>query len=363
MSGPVMIMAGGTGGHVIPALAVAHALRSQARQVVWLGTRTGLEARLVPAAGIEVEWIQIRGLRGGGWRRWILAPLQLAHALWQSLVAVRRRKPALVLGMGGFVSGPGGIAAWLLRRPLIIHEQNAIAGMTNRLLARFAREVYEAFPGSFPQGVRARHVGNPVRPEILALEAPESRLAGRQGPVRLLVFGGSQGALALNREVPRSLGRLQGQCEVEIWHQAGERTLAVAEQAYRDAGLGVRLDTFIEDMAAAYRWADLVICRAGALTVAELAAAGLGSIMVPFAAAVDDHQTLNARYLSDAGAAELISEDSLRLGGLDRILPGLVGNRDRLQAMAVAARGKAKPHALQALVSACIAAGDWRARS
>jgi len=357
-----MIMAGGTGGHVIPALAVAQALRSQAREVVWLGTRNGLEARLVPATGIDMEWIQVRGLRGGGWRRWIAAPLQLMHALWQSLVAVQRRKPALVLGMGGFVSGPGGIAAWLLRRPLIIHEQNAIAGLTNRVLARFAREVYEAFPGSFPKGVRARHVGNPVRPEILALEAPESRLANRQGPVRLLVFGGSQGALSLNQEVPRSLGRLQGQFPVEVWHQAGERTLAVAEQAYRDAGLAVRLDTFIDDMAAAYRWADRGICRAGAVSVAEWAAAGLASILVPFAAAVDDHQTRNARYLCDAGAAELIPEAALRAGGLDQVLPGLAGSRERLLGMAVAARGLAKPHALQALVSACVAAGDWRVR-
>jgi len=363
MSGPVMIMAGGTGGHVIPALAVARALKSQARQVVWLGTRNGLEARLVPAADIEIEWIQVRGLRGAGWRRWLVAPIQLMHALWQSLAAVRRRKPALVLGMGGFVSGPGGIAAWLLRRPLIIHEQNAIAGMTNRLLARFAREVYEAFPGSFPQGVRARHVGNPVRPEIVALESPESRLAGREGAIRLLVFGGSQGSLSLNQEVPGSLARLQGRCNVEVWHQAGERTLALAEQAYRDAGISVRLDSYIDDMAGAYRWADLVICRAGALTVAELAAAGLASILVPFAAAVDDHQTRNARYLCDAGAAALISESSLRSGQLDRLLLDLAGSRQRLLAMAVAARGLAKPHALQALVSACVAAGDWRADS
>lgn len=363
MSRTVMIMAGGTGGHVIPALAVARELQKQSRTVVWLGTRKGLEARLVPAAGIHMEWVQIHGLRQGGWRRWLLAPIQLLQALWQSIRAIRRSKPALVLGMGGFVSGPGGLAAWLLRRPLIIHEQNAIAGLTNRVLSHLAKDVYEAFPGAFKPGIKARHVGNPVRTEIIELEAPEKRLANRQGPLRVLVFGGSQGALSLNQEVPKALGRVAGKGRFEVRHQSGERTLEVARQAYREAGLDVEIETFIEDMAGAYAWADLVICRSGALSVAELAAAGLGSILVPFPAAVDDHQTVNADFLVNAGAARLLPEPGLRAGELDSLLLEFLQSRQALMDMAVAARAQAKPHALQALVSACVAAGKWEGAS
>jgi UDP-N-acetylglucosamine--N-acetylmuramyl-(pentapeptide) pyrophosphoryl-undecaprenol N-acetylglucosamine transferase len=330
---------------------------------VWLGTRRGLEARLVPAAGIEMEWVQVRGLRQAGWKRWIFAPLQLLQALWQSARAIRRRRPALVLGMGGFVSGPGGLAAWMLRRPLVIHEQNAVAGLTNTLLSHLAKDVYEAFPGAFAPHIGARHVGNPVRPEIIALEAPEIRLAGRQGPIRILVFGGSQGALSLNQEVPRALGELAGERHFDVRHQAGEKTLQLATDAYRQAGLEVQIEPFIEDMAAAYRWADLVICRAGALTVAELAAAGLGSILVPFPAAVDDHQTVNAAFLVDAGAARLLPEPKLRTGELKYLLMELTGSRATLLEMAIAARAQAKPYALPALVSACVAAGKWEGAS
>ncbi len=363
MSRTVMIMAGGTGGHVIPALAVARELQKQSRNVVWLGTRRGLEARLVPAAGIDMEWVQIRGLRQGGWRRWVLAPVQLLHALWQSIRAMQRCKPALVLGMGGFVSGPGGLAAWLLRRPLIIHEQNAVAGLTNRLLSHLAKDVYEAFPGAFKARAKARHVGNPVRTEIIELEAPEKRLASRQGPLRVLVFGGSQGALSLNQEVPRALGRVADRGEFEVRHQAGEKTIDVARQAYRDAGLVVEIEPFIEDMAGAYGWADLVICRSGALSVAEIAAAGLASVLVPFPAAVDDHQTVNAGFLVSAGAARLLPEPELRAGKLEPLLVEFLQSRQVLMDMAVAARAQAKPHALQALVSACVAAGKWEGAS
>lgn len=363
MSRTVMIMAGGTGGHVIPALAVARALQAQSRDIVWLGTRRGLEARLVPAAGIEVEWVQVRGLRHGGWRRWLLAPVQLVQALVQSIRAIRRRRPVLVLGMGGFVSGPGGLAAWLLGKPLIIHEQNAIAGLTNRLLSHLARGVYEAFPGTFPARIGARHVGNPVRTEIAGLDDPAARLGAREGAVRILVFGGSQGALSLNREVPRVLGRLADRRRFEVRHQAGERTLDVAREAYREAGLEAQVEPFIEDMAAAYAWADLVICRSGALTVAELAAAGLGSVLVPFPAAVDDHQTVNARFLVDAGAARLLPENEMNAGALEALLLELTGSRELLVAMAVAARSRAMPHALDALSEACIAAGHWGGQS
>lgn len=350
----VMIMAGGTGGHVFPGLAVARSLEAEDQRIVWLGTRRGLESRVVPAAGIAVEWISVSGLRGKGWSSWMLAPLRLLKALWQAIAAIRRQKPAVVLGMGGFVSGPGGLAAWLLRRPLLIHEQNAVAGLTNRILARFASEVYEAFPSSFGKRIAATTVGNPVRAEIAALQSPERRLADRTGAARILVLGGSQGALALNRLLPAALARLPSGCQLDVLHQAGERTIEVARAAYAEAGVEARIVTFLEDMAAAYAWADIAICRSGAITVGELAAAGLGSVLVPFPAAVDDHQTANARFLSDAGAALLLQESSIDAVSLAAALDPLLSDRSRLLAMAVAARGLAQPAALGRLADACL---------
>ncbi|MEQ8204942.1 MAG: undecaprenyldiphospho-muramoylpentapeptide beta-N-acetylglucosaminyltransferase, partial [Woeseia sp.] len=261
---PILVMAGGTGGHVYPALAVANALREQSREVIWLGTRRGIEARVVPAAGIPIEWVTVQGLRGKGRLALLIAPFRLMRALAQSLRIVARHRPAAVLGMGGFVSGPGGLAAWLLRRPLVIHEQNAVSGFTNRLLARLARVVLQAFPGSFSASVRARTVGNPVRAEIAALPVPAERFGRREGALRVLVLGGSQGALALNRIVPAALGLLSAETRPVVRHQTGSRTAEMAATAYRDAGVEVQLDEFIEDMAAAYGWADLVVCRSGA---------------------------------------------------------------------------------------------------
>ncbi len=304
MSTAVLIMAGGTGGHVFPALAVAELLRERECRVVWVGTRRGLEARIVPAKGFAIEWLSVSGLRGKGLLTWLLAPVQLAIALAQAFSIVRRQKPAVVLGVGGFATGPGGVAAWLLGRPLVIHEQNAIAGLTNRWLARIARLVLEGFPGSFPPGVRTHCIGNPVRREIAALPAPESRFAVRSGVMRLLIIGGSLGARRLNSSVPRAIALLQRQGHrFEVWHQAGERGIEEARAEYSLAGVSGRVEAFIDDMAGAYGWADLVICRAGALTVAELAAAGVGALLVPFPFAVDDHQTHNARFLTEAGAA------------------------------------------------------------
>src|SRR5210317_319269 len=298
---PILVMAGGTGGHVYPALAVARALQAHSRDVVWLGTHRGLESRVVPEAGIDIEWISIKGLRRKGVLAMLIAPLQIGWALLQSLSVILRRRPAAVLGMGGFVSGPGGVAAWLTRRPLVIHEQNATAGLTNRLLARLARVVLQAFPGSFNSSVRAETVGNPVREDIAAVAAPESRYADREGPLRLLVLGGSQGALALNRTVPAALARLPEASRPVVWHQCGTSTLERAREAYAAAGLDADLVPFIEDMASAYAWADLVVCRAGALTVAELCAVGLPAVFVPYPAAVDDHQTANATPMMQAG--------------------------------------------------------------
>lgn len=360
-SGPILIMAGGTGGHVFPAMAVAEVLRTREREVIWLGTRRGLEARLIPQAGFPIEWISVGGLRGKGVATLVGAPIALVWALWQALGVLRRLRPAAVLGMGGFVSGPGGLAAWLLRRPLIIHEQNTVPGVTNRLLARLARVVLEAFPGSFRAAARAQHTGNPVRSEISALAPPDARMAGRSGPVRLLVLGGSQGALRLNQIVPEALFRLPLKLRPEVWHQAGPRTLAVAAEAYRAAEIDARLEAFIDDMAAAYAWADVVVCRAGALTVSELANVGIGALFVPFPEAVDDHQTRNARHLVAAGAALLVPEQELTAGRLARDLEGLLGDRARLLEMARAARAHAMPDAAERVADTCLQAACQQA--
>ncbi|HET6654822.1 MAG TPA: undecaprenyldiphospho-muramoylpentapeptide beta-N-acetylglucosaminyltransferase [Gammaproteobacteria bacterium] len=350
----VLIMAGGTGGHVFPALAAAEELRREGCEIAWMGTRRGLEARLVPAAGIPIHWIGVGGLRGKGWRTRLGAPLALGRALSGALAIVRKLRPAVALGMGGFASGPGGLAAWLTRRPLVIHEQNAVPGLTNRVLARFATTVLEGFPGSFPPGRGARCVGNPVRADVIALPPPAERFAGRTGRARLLVFGGSQGAAILNATLPEALAALPPESRPEVWHQAGERHLDIARVAYAEAGVEVRLEAFVDDVAAAYAWADLAVCRAGALTVAELAAAGLGAVLVPFAAAVDDHQTRNAAHLADRGAAVIMAQKTLTAEALAETLRVLCADRARLERMAEAARTLARPDAARELAQACL---------
>lgn len=348
-------MAGGTGGHVFPALALARLLREQSYQVVWLGTRRGLEARIVPAEQFPIEWITIGGLRGKGWLPLLAAPARLLRALVQALGVMRRHRPAAVVGLGGFVTGPGGVAAWLMRRPLVIHEQNAIAGFTNRCLARLARRVFEAFPGSFGPRVRAELIGNPVRREFFALAAPAGRFAARGGAIRLLVVGGSLGAARLNAVVPAAVARAQADLALEVRHQAGERGLDSAQASYAAAGVTATVTPFIEDIAAAFGWADLIICRAGALTISELAAAGLGAILVPFPAAVDDHQTANARYLVEAGAAVLIADRDLEAGMLAAELLRLCRDRSILLGMAERAHALARPRAAADLALACVA--------
>lgn len=350
----VMIVAGGTGGHVYPALAVADALREADCEVSWLGTRTGLEAGVVPAAGIAIDWLRVSGLRGRGVLAWFAAPFRLTRALGEALAAMRRRRPEVVLGMGGFVSGPGGIAAWLTRRPLVIHEQNAVAGLTNRLLAPLAREVLEGFPGSFADAVGARYVGNPLRRAIAALPTPAERFAGRSGRPNLLVLGGSQGALALNEIVPAAIGELEPALRPHVWHQCGAATHNVAERGYAEYGVEARLSDFIDDMAAAYAWADLVVCRAGALTVAELAAAGVGAVLVPYPASIDDHQTLNAGFLARAGAGRVIAQRDLDAKRLAAELATLLEDRAGLLAMANAARALARTDATAAVCKACL---------
>lgn len=351
---PVLIMAGGTGGHVFPALAVAEELVAQGVAVSWLGTRNGLEARVVPAAGYALETIRVSNLRGKGMRRLLLAPFMLLVAVWQALVIQLRLRPLAVLGMGGFVSGPGGVVAWLLRRPLLIHEQNSIAGLTNRWLAPLARVVMVAFPDSLPRH-KPVHTGNPVRAGITRIAQPHERFAGRTGVLRLLVIGGSLGARALNETVPAAIAQLDAALRPEIFHQTGAADAADVEQVYRAAGITARVEPFIEDMAAAYAWADLVVCRAGALTIAELSVVGVASILVPFPHAVDDHQTGNARFLADAGAAVLLPQDTLNAAGLAALLADFAGQREVLLEMACRARELAIPDAAQRVARLCLA--------
>ncbi len=348
----ILIMAGGTGGHVFPALAVAEVLRTQGIEVLWMGTRAGLEADVVTRAGIDISFISVSGLRGKGWLSWLLAPSKLTVAFLQSLKLLMQLRPNAVLGMGGFVTGPGGFSAWLLDKPLLIHEQNAIAGLTNRLLAPLANKVLEAFPGSL-RTKGAIVTGNPVRTEIAALAPPQQRLQGRNGALRLLVLGGSLGAQIFNEIVPGSLRNLAPELRPEVWHQTGTRNIETARQHYHEAGIEARLVPFISDMAEAYGWADVVLCRAGALTVAELACAGVASILVPYPHAVDDHQTHNARYLADAGAAVLVPQTDLTVTFLADLLRDLGQSRKRLLDMAMAARACAQPEATTTVAALC----------
>ncbi len=349
----IMVMAGGTGGHVFPALAVADELRARGVEVSWLGTRQGLEAEVVPRAGFPIDYVQVSGLRGKGVLSLLMAPVKLLLALSQSVKIIARRQPAVVLGMGGFVSGPGGLAAWLKRRPLLIHEQNARAGLTNRLLAPLARRVMEAFPGTFAAAEKVLHTGNPLRKTFIdAVSVGRAADTGSRA-LRLLVVGGSLGAARLNEVVPQTLAAMDVAVRPEVWHQAGKRNIDDARSAYAAAGIDARLEPFIDDMAAAYDWADVVLCRAGAMTIAEVAAAGVPSILVPFPFAVDDHQTANAGYLADAQAAILLPQTQLSAERLEEILLSLtLGKR---AAMAEAARKRALLNATAQVVEQCLA--------
>jgi UDP-N-acetylglucosamine--N-acetylmuramyl-(pentapeptide) pyrophosphoryl-undecaprenol N-acetylglucosamine transferase len=344
-----MIMAGGTGGHVFPALAVADYLRTLGWRVVWLGARTGMEATLVPQHGYEMAWLRFSGVRGRGLVAKLLLPLNLLVAFWQSLRALRAHRPDVVLGMGGYIAFPGGMMAALAGRPLAIHEQNSIAGLANRVLAGVADRVLVAFPGALP---KSAVVGNPVRAAIARVAPPAERFAGRSGPLRLLVVGGSLGAAALNDIVPRALALLPADARPVVTHQSGAKHLDALRAGYARAGVAANAVAFIDDMARAYADADLVICRAGATTVAELAAVGVASILVPFPFAVDDHQTTNARYLGDAGAGVLVQQRDLAPERLAEILGGL--RRERLLVMANLARALGKPDATRAVAEACM---------
>ncbi len=347
MSKTILVMAGGTGGHIFPALAVAHKLRDAGWRVVWLGNPEGMEARLVPQHGFEMVWVKFSALRGKGLLRKLLLPVNLLRGFWQGLKAIRQVKPNVVLGMGGYITFPGGMMAALTGVPLVLHEQNSVAGLANRVLAGVADRIVTGFPEVFTKGA---WVGNPVRPEIAQIAPPAERFAERTGALRLLVIGGSLGAQALNEVVPQGMALLGESDQPQIVHQAGEKHIEALKANYAAVGVQAHCVSFIEDMAGAYEWADLVICRAGALTIAELAAAGVASILVPFPHAVDDHQTGNAKFLVHAGGAFLLPQTDLTPDAI-----ALIRNysRNQLLEMAEKARSLAKPAATEDVAQIC----------
>ncbi|MGE0384848.1 MAG: undecaprenyldiphospho-muramoylpentapeptide beta-N-acetylglucosaminyltransferase [Gammaproteobacteria bacterium] len=347
---PVLISAGGTGGHVFPALAVADELRRAGAPILWLGTRHGIESRVVPAHGYELITMPGAGLRGAGARRWLFAPWRLGVAIACSLKVLARRRPGAVLGMGGYTAGPAGVAAWLMRVPLVVHEQNAIAGMTNRLLAPLARLVLQAFPGTFPARPDARTTGNPVRASLFDVPAPG---AGEGEPLRVFVFGGSQGASFFNECMPQVFAAA-GASGYRIRHQCGAGAGDATRACYAQAGIEAHIEEFIDDMAGAYAWADVVVCRGGALSVCELAAAGRPAVIVPFPHAVDDHQSANARLLADAGAAVLVQQAQANVETLARVMEEFRNGRPRLRDMAARARALARPQAARDVAGACL---------
>jgi UDP-N-acetylglucosamine--N-acetylmuramyl-(pentapeptide) pyrophosphoryl-undecaprenol N-acetylglucosamine transferase len=351
---PVLIMAGGTGGHIFPGLAVAAALRARDVPVLWLGAEGGMENRIVPEHRVALRTLHVKGLRGKGLRQRVAAPWMLVRALFGAWRILREANPRSVLSMGGYVAGPGGIAAWLQRRPLLVHEQNRIAGFTNRVLAHIACKVMAGFSDAFPAKAHAEWAGNPVRADIAALPAPEIRFANRNGAPRLLVLGGSLGARTLNMGLPNALSCIPAERRPEVRHQCGASHVESTRAAYARVDVEASIEPFIADMASAYAWADLVICRAGALTLAELAAAGLGSILMPFPHAVDDHQTRNAEGFVAIGAAELVQDrdfDAARFAGrLERLLR----DPDKRLEMANAARTLAKPNAADVIAQRCL---------
>ena len=349
-----MIMAGGTGGHIYPAISVADYLREQGWQIVWLGSRAGMEARIVPPKGYVMAWIRFSGLRGKGLLRALMLPVNLLIACVQSASAIFTHRPDVVLGMGGYVAFPGGLMAALLRRPLVIHEQNSVAGLTNRVLAHIAEQVLMTFPNAFKNKTlsnKAQWVGNPTRGDICGLAAPEARYGSREGALNVVVMGGSQGAAVMNDTVPRALALLPVAARPRVTHQSGAAHIDSVRTAYAAAAVDAEILPFFDDMAARYATADLVICRAGALTVAELAAAGVASLLVPYPYAVDDHQTGNARHLAEAGAAMLIQQKDLSAKSLADLLTSLT--REQLLDMAMKARALARPDAAQRVADIC----------
>ena len=356
--GTVLVMAGGTGGHIFPALSIARHLQNQGYRIAWLGTPRGLESDVLNGTDIPLHLINVKGLRGKGLRSVIIAPFMILGAIAQALRVMRKVQPCCVLGMGGYVTGPGGVAAKLSGRKLLIHEQNAIAGFSNRLLARIADTVMQAFPKTFSPSLNALTTGNPVRAEICAIAQKD--YAASTNPLKVLVLGGSLGAVAINSLLPTVLQMFAQQSRPHIWHQVGKNNFDSATQQYRSAGVVIddtcKVEPFITDMAAAYAWADIVVCRAGALTVSEVAAAGVASVLVPYPYAVDDHQTRNAQSLSAEGAAVLIQQKDLDAETLHALLMTYQEDRKALQEMAQRARKLARLDANELVANQCMEA-------
>jgi UDP-N-acetylglucosamine--N-acetylmuramyl-(pentapeptide) pyrophosphoryl-undecaprenol N-acetylglucosamine transferase len=347
----ILIMAGGTGGHVYPALSVADKLLARHTVVEWLGTRRGIENQLVPERGLPLHFVSISGLRGKGLLRWLVMPWQLSRAVLQALMLIRRIKPDLVLGLGGFASGPGGLAAWLLSKPLVIHEQNAVAGTTNRWLNRLSTRSLQAFPGSLRGAVT---VGNPVREDILKIAPFADRRRGETERPRLLVLGGSLGALKLNQVLPEALAKMPADERPEVWHQTGKDHHQLTLNLYQRLQVKARVDAYIDAMHHAYTWADLIICRAGALTVSEVSIVGLAAIFIPYPHAIDDHQSKNARYLVDVNAARVLQENQLSSDTLCKLLKELLTDRQQLQTMAANAREIGTRDAAERVADVCL---------
>ncbi len=345
----VLVMAGGTGGHVFPGLAIAHEFSKRGFDIEWLGTEAGIESTLVPQNGIHLHCIPVRGIRGKSIKTLLLAPFNIIGAVVSAMKVIRRVRPSIVIGLGGYVSAPGGVAARIKGIPLVIHEQNALSGTTNKLLSKIANKVFVAFPCGLSNGF---YVGNPVRKSIETLESPDKRMIGKKGKINLLILGGSRGALAINELVPAALNEIDRDV-YSVWHQTGEGKDAATIAAYGADLKDVKIEAFIDDMAAAFAWADLVICRSGALTVSEISAAGVASILIPFPYAIDDHQTENAKFLADAGAAIVKQQSDLDVSALVKLFNQLFSDRDELLSMAMKARAKAKFGAAVTVVDRC----------
>lgn len=351
----VLIATGGTGGHVYPALAVAEELISRGVKVSWMGTRKGMEAKIIPSKSIPLYFVSVTGLRGKGLMGWLLAPFKLSLAIAQAIAIELKHKPDVVLGMGGFVSGPGGIASWVLRKPLVIHEQNTIAGMTNKLLANFATHVAQAFPNTFAEKTKAIHLGNPIRKDIENITSPKERFNNREdNEMHVLVLGGSLGATALNEQLPNIFSSLKKSCAVSIVHQTGLKHLDSANEFYSSASIDAKVVDYIEDMPKLYSWADIVICRSGALTVSELTAAGVGALLIPYPFAVDDHQYHNAMYLVGGNAAVVVRQSEMQSNDFVKLLENMICNgREKLLSMAESARVLSMPNASSKVADLC----------
>lgn len=348
----ILIIAGGTGGHIFPALAVAQSMNNSGVEVHWLGSRGGLETRLVPSQ-FPMSFVSIKALRGKGLLRKLFMPWRLLSATIAAYRIIHRLKPEVVLGMGGYVSGPGGIAAWIARVPLIIHEQNSVAGLTNRLLSKVAKTVLQAFPETFRDKPNVETTGNPVRPELVSTPPPNERFANRQGPLRVLVLGGSQGARAINQQMISALASYPNKNDIIVWHQTGQADYDEMANQYKKVSIDAKISPFIEEISHAYCWADIVVCRAGALTVSEIATVGVGAVFIPYPFAVDDHQFHNSRYLEQAGAAIIVMQEALDAKKLINIFQQFSHNRNRLLTMAECARHLSQPKAVQHVVAEC----------